>query len=34
MSKVYVTKEFTFEAAHHLVNYDGDCANVDRKSVV
>lgn len=28
MSKVYVTKEFTFEAAHHLVNYDGDCANV------
>lgn len=28
MSKVYVTKEYGFESAHHLVNYDGDCANV------
>ena len=28
MPKVYVTKEFEFEAAHHLINYDGACANV------
>ena len=28
MPKVYCTKEFEFEAAHHLVNYDGPCANV------
>lgn len=28
MPKVYVTKEFNFEAAHHLINYDGACANV------
>ena len=28
MPKVYVTKEFEFEAAHHLINYDGPCANV------
>ena len=28
MHKVYVTKEFEFEAAHHLLNYDGPCANV------
>ena len=28
MPKVYVTKEFEFEAAHHLLNYDGACANV------
>lgn len=28
LKKVYVTKEFSFEAAHHLVNYDGDCANL------
>ena len=28
MPKVYVTKEFEFEAAHHLLNYDGPCANV------
>ena len=26
--KVYVTKRFSFEAAHHLVGYDGACANV------
>ena len=25
---VYCTKEFEFEAAHHLLNYDGACANV------
>ena len=28
MPKVYLTKEFEFEAAHHLINYDGACANV------
>lgn len=28
MPKVYCTKEFEFEAAHHLLNYDGPCANV------
>ena len=28
MPKVYLTKEFEFEAAHHLINYDGPCANV------
>lgn len=27
-SKVYVTKEFEFESAHNLVNYDGECANL------
>ena len=26
--KVYATKEIQFEAAHHLVNYDGDCSKV------
>ena len=26
--KVFVTKEFEFEAAHHLLNYVGACANV------
>ena len=26
--KVYATKEIQFEAAHHLVNYDGDCSRV------
>lgn len=25
---VYVTKEFTFEAAHKLNNYEGKCANL------
>ena len=24
----YITKEFRFEAAHHLPGYDGPCANV------
>lgn len=24
----YLTKEFRFEAAHHLLGYDGACANV------
>lgn len=28
LSKVYITKRFGFEACHHLVNYDGKCANV------
>ena len=28
MPKVYCTKEFEFEAAHHLLNYDGACARV------
>ena len=23
-----IGKEFTFDSAHHLLNYDGDCANV------
>jgi 6-pyruvoyltetrahydropterin/6-carboxytetrahydropterin synthase len=27
-NKVYVTKRFQFEAAHHLHNYDGKCSNV------
>ena len=27
-SKVYVTKEFEFESAHHLLGYDGACANI------
>ena len=25
---VYITKRFTFEACHHLPNYNGKCANV------
>lgn len=28
MPKVYVTKEFRFEAAHHLPRYEGPCANL------
>ena len=28
MSKIRVTKEFTFEMAHALWNYDGPCKNV------
>ncbi len=28
MSKIRVTKEFTFEMAHALLNYDGPCKNV------
>jgi len=28
MSKIRVTKEFTFETAHALWNYDGPCRNV------
>lgn len=28
MSKIRVTKEFSFEAAHLLWNYDGPCRNV------
>ena len=28
MSKIRVTKEFTFETAHALLNYDGPCRNV------
>lgn len=28
MPKVYCTKEFEFEAAHHLLNYEGACAKV------
>ena len=28
MPKCYITKEFEFEAAHHLLNYEGACANV------
>jgi 6-pyruvoyltetrahydropterin/6-carboxytetrahydropterin synthase len=28
MSKVRVTKEFTFEMAHALWNYDGPCRNI------
>lgn len=28
MPKVYCTKEFEFEAAHHLLNYEGACARV------
>ena len=28
MPKVYITRSFEFEAAHHLLNYDGPCANV------
>lgn len=28
MSKIRVTKEFTFEMAHALWNYDGDCRNI------
>lgn len=28
MPKVYVTKEFEFEAAHHLLRYEGACARV------
>lgn len=27
-NKVYVTKRFSFEAAHHLLGYNGACANV------
>lgn len=26
--KVYVTKKATFEAAHHLKNYDGKCSQI------
>lgn len=26
--KVYVTKRFSFEAAHHLLGYNGACANI------
>lgn len=26
--RTYVTKEFSFEAAHHLIGYDGDCSKV------
>ena len=26
--RVYITKRFTFEACHHLHNYNGKCANV------
>lgn len=26
--RVYITKRFTFEACHHLPNYNGKCANV------
>lgn len=26
--KVYLTKEFTFDAAHYLPNYDGKCNNL------
>ncbi|MDD4819604.1 MAG: 6-carboxytetrahydropterin synthase [Flavobacteriales bacterium] len=28
MSVIRVTKEFTFEAAHALYNYDGQCSNI------
>ena len=28
MPKVYVTKEFEFEACHHLTHYVGNCANL------
>lgn len=28
MPKVYATKEFEFEAAHHLLRYEGACAKV------
>lgn len=28
MSRIRVTKEFTFETAHALLNYDGPCRNV------
>lgn len=27
-AKVYATKDFTFEAAHYLTGYEGECANV------
>ena len=27
-SKIYVTKEFEFESAHNLVNYNGACENL------
>ena len=27
-NKVYLTKRFSFEAAHHLVGYDGACSNI------
>ena len=27
MKNVYLTREFTFEAAHHLHNYVGECSN-------
>lgn len=26
--RAYITKEFSFEAAHHLIGYDGDCSRV------
>lgn len=28
MQKIYVSKKFGFEAAHHLVNYDGKCSHL------
>lgn len=28
MPKVYITKDFSFEAAHHLLGYDGPCSNI------
>jgi len=28
MTKIRVTKEFTFEMAHALWNYDGPCRNI------
>lgn len=28
MSKVYLTRDFSFEAAHYLKGYDGGCANM------
>lgn len=27
MPRIHVTKEFSFESAHRLPNYEGDCAN-------
>ena len=27
-NKVYITKKFSFEAAHHLPNYEGKCSNL------
>lgn len=28
MKKLYLTKEFTFDAAHKLINYEGKCKNL------